>query len=109
MPDPDRRTNSPLRGPLARLDRSRDELAKAWLVRVIGRASLDEIKNLPTDRIAAQLPDLFSDVLAAAAGTAIRSRCRRRPTSARPGWPSCARPASPRPRTWPATSPPSRA
>ena len=53
------RTNSSLRGPLARLDRSREELAKAWLVRVIGRASLDEIKNLPTDRIAAQLPDLF--------------------------------------------------
>lgn len=68
MPDSDRRTNSSLRGPLARLDRTREELAKAWLVRVIGRASLDEIKTLPTDRIAAQLPDLFGDVLAAAAG-----------------------------------------
>ena len=32
-------------------------------MRVIGRASLDEIKDLPTDRIAAQLPDLISDVL----------------------------------------------
>jgi hypothetical protein len=25
---------TPIRGPLARLDRSRDELAKAWLVRL---------------------------------------------------------------------------
>ena len=58
----------PLRGPLARLDRAREELAKAWIVRVIGRASLDEIKDLPTDRIAADLPDLISDVLRAASG-----------------------------------------
>ena len=34
-----------MEGPLARLDRSRDELAKAWLVRLIERASLDEIKR----------------------------------------------------------------
>ena len=68
VPETERRTNSSLRGPLARLDRSREELAKAWLVRVIGRASLDEIRTLPTDRIAAQLPDLFADVLEAAAG-----------------------------------------
>ena len=63
MPDPERPKNTPLTGPLARLDRIREELAKAWIVRVIGRASLDEIKDLPTDRIAAQLPDLISDVL----------------------------------------------
>ncbi len=68
MPETERRTNSSLRGPLARLDRSREELAKAWLVRVIGRASLDEIRTLPTDRIASQLPDLFADVIEAAAG-----------------------------------------
>ena len=35
VPEPERRTNTPLRGPLARLDRAREELAKAWLVRVI--------------------------------------------------------------------------
>jgi diguanylate cyclase (GGDEF)-like protein len=52
-----------LRGPLARLDRSRDELAKAWLVRLIERASLDEIRELPTERLADELPDLISDVL----------------------------------------------
>jgi diguanylate cyclase (GGDEF)-like protein len=56
-----------IRGPLARLDRSRDELAKAWLVRVIERASLDEIRELPTERIARELPALFSDLVAALA------------------------------------------
>jgi diguanylate cyclase (GGDEF)-like protein len=63
---------TPLRGPLARLDRSRDELAKAWLVRLIERASLDEIRELPTERIARELPELITDVVrlasAAAAG-----------------------------------------
>jgi diguanylate cyclase (GGDEF)-like protein len=59
----DSRRKSPLRGPLARLDRERDELAKAWLVRLIERASLDEIKSLPTDRLADELPELIGDVL----------------------------------------------
>jgi diguanylate cyclase (GGDEF)-like protein len=64
MPDHnDLRRTSPLRGPLARLDRERDELAKAWLVRLIERASLDEIKGLPTDRLADELPELIGDVL----------------------------------------------
>jgi diguanylate cyclase (GGDEF)-like protein len=54
---------TPIRGPLARLDRARDELAKAWLVRLIERASLDEIKELPTDRIARELPELISDIV----------------------------------------------
>jgi diguanylate cyclase (GGDEF)-like protein len=56
-----------LRGPLARLERSRDALAKAWLVRLIERSSLEDIKDLPTDRIAGELPDLISDVLRAVA------------------------------------------
>ena len=54
-------------GPLGRLDRAKEELAKAWLVRVIERASLDEIRALPTDRIARELPDLIGDLLRAAA------------------------------------------
>src|SRR5829696_119085 len=54
---------TPIRGPLARLDRSRDELAKAWLVRLIERASLDEIRDLPTERIARELPELISDIV----------------------------------------------
>jgi len=65
VPDHDElRRTSPLRGPLARLDRERDELAKAWLVRLIERASLEEIKGLPTDRLADELPELIGDVLA---------------------------------------------
>src|SRR3982074_651653 len=54
-------------GPLARLDRSREELAKAWLGRLIERASLDEIKELPTEKIARELPELISDLVGAMA------------------------------------------
>ena len=56
----------PVRGPLSRLDRSRDELAKAWLVRLIERASLDEIRELPTERIARELPDLITELVQSA-------------------------------------------
>jgi diguanylate cyclase (GGDEF)-like protein len=56
-----------VRGPLARLDRSREELAKAWLVRLIERASLEEIRDLPTDSIARELPELISDLVSACA------------------------------------------
>ena len=58
---------TPIRGPLARLDSSRDELAKAWLVRLIERASLDEISELPTDRIARELPELIGDIVGSVA------------------------------------------
>jgi diguanylate cyclase (GGDEF)-like protein len=54
---------TPIRGPLARLDQAREELAKAWLVRVIERASLDEIRELPTERLARELPELISDLV----------------------------------------------
>ena len=60
---------TPIRGPLARLDRSRDELAKAWLVRLIERASLEEISELPTEQIARELPDLISDIVGTVAST----------------------------------------
>jgi len=58
-----------MKGPLARLDSARDELAKAWLVRLIERASLDEIKELPTERIAREMPDLITGVLLAVSST----------------------------------------
>jgi diguanylate cyclase (GGDEF)-like protein len=54
---------APIRGSLARLERSRDELAKQWLVRLIERASLDEIRELPTERIARELPELISGIV----------------------------------------------
>ena len=60
---------TPIRGPLARLERSRDELAKAWLVRLIERASLEEISELPTDQIARELPELISDIVGAVASS----------------------------------------
>jgi diguanylate cyclase (GGDEF)-like protein len=60
---------TPIRGPLARLDRSRDELAKAWLVRLIERASLDEIRELPTERIARELPELIAEIVREASET----------------------------------------
>jgi diguanylate cyclase (GGDEF)-like protein len=58
-------------GPLARLDRSRDELAKAWLMRLIERASLDEIRELPTDRIAQELPELIGGLVRAVATNGV--------------------------------------
>jgi diguanylate cyclase (GGDEF)-like protein len=58
---------TPLRGSLGRLEKAREELAKSWLVRLIERASLEEIKSLPTDRIARELPEVITDVLKAAA------------------------------------------
>jgi diguanylate cyclase (GGDEF)-like protein len=65
--DNDRRRSPSVRGPLARLDRSREELAKAWLVRLIERASLEEIRDLPTERIARELPELITDLVRACA------------------------------------------
>jgi diguanylate cyclase (GGDEF)-like protein len=56
-----------IRVPLARLERSRDELAKAWLVRLIERASLEEISELPTEQIARELPELITDIVGAVA------------------------------------------
>jgi diguanylate cyclase (GGDEF)-like protein len=56
---------TPIRGPLGRLERSRDELAKQWLVRLIERASLDEIREFPTERIARELPDLITGIVGA--------------------------------------------
>jgi diguanylate cyclase (GGDEF)-like protein len=41
----------------------RDELAKQWLVRLIERASLDEIRELPTEKIARELPELISGIV----------------------------------------------
>jgi diguanylate cyclase (GGDEF)-like protein len=60
---------TPNRGPLGRLAESRDELAKAWLVRLIERASLEEISELPTEKIARELPQLISDIVSSVAST----------------------------------------
>jgi diguanylate cyclase (GGDEF)-like protein len=68
VPEPDvRRLPAALDARLARLQDSREELAKAWLLRMLERASLDQIERLPTDRIARELPALISEILRAVA------------------------------------------
>jgi diguanylate cyclase (GGDEF)-like protein len=52
--------------PIARLEETRGELAKAWLMRALGRSSLEEIEKLPTSRIARELPELIAEIAAAA-------------------------------------------
>jgi len=52
--------------PIARLEETRGELAKAWLMRALGRSSLEEIERLPTARIARELPDLIAEIARAA-------------------------------------------
>jgi diguanylate cyclase (GGDEF)-like protein len=55
-----------LDAPIARLEETRGELAKAWLMLALERSSLSEIERLPTARIARELPDLIAEVAAAA-------------------------------------------
>jgi diguanylate cyclase (GGDEF)-like protein len=55
-----------LDAPIARLQETRGELAKAWLMRALERASLEEIERLPTARIVRELPDLIADIAGAA-------------------------------------------
>ncbi len=49
--------------PLARIEDFRDEIAKAWLLRAVEGASLEEIETMPVARIARELPELVADVL----------------------------------------------
>jgi diguanylate cyclase (GGDEF)-like protein len=56
-----------MNAPLQRLDETRGELAKAWLLRVVEQSSLEEIERLPTPRIARDLPGLIAEIALAAA------------------------------------------
>ena len=49
--------------PLARIEDFRDEIAKAWLLRAVESASLDEIEAMPVARTARELPELIAEVL----------------------------------------------
>lgn len=53
--------------PIARLEETRGELAKQWLMRVVEQSSLEEIERLPTPRIVRELPDLIGEIARAAA------------------------------------------
>jgi diguanylate cyclase (GGDEF)-like protein len=52
--------------PISRLEESRGEIAKAWLMRVIERSSLEELQRLPMPRIAQELPELIAEIAHAA-------------------------------------------
>lgn len=62
-----RRLRPVLDAPLTRLEDQRDELAKAWLLRVVEESSLDEIERLPIARITRELPELIVDIIRAVA------------------------------------------
>jgi diguanylate cyclase (GGDEF)-like protein len=59
------RTGSALRAQLARVDRSREQIAKAWLVDVILNSDLSDVEEMPLTLAASELPQLISDILAA--------------------------------------------
>jgi diguanylate cyclase (GGDEF)-like protein len=60
-----------LDAPIARLEETRGELAKEWLMRALERSSLEEIERLPTGRIVRELPDLIGEIAAAAREEAV--------------------------------------
>jgi diguanylate cyclase (GGDEF)-like protein len=60
--------STPLPTPLAALDESRAGVAKAWLLKALEAAPLDQIERLPLPRIAAELPPLVGELARMAAG-----------------------------------------
>jgi diguanylate cyclase (GGDEF)-like protein len=54
-----------LRAQLARVDRSREQIAKAWLVDVILNSDLSEVEEMPLAWAASELPQLISEILSA--------------------------------------------
>ena len=64
--------NLVVESPISRLEESRGEIAKAWVMRVVERSSLEDLERLSMPRIAQELPDLIAEI-ARAAGSADRS------------------------------------
>ena len=71
--------SNPAPTPFAALDESRAGVAKAWLLRAMEAAPLDQIERLPVARIASDLPPLVADLARAAAEG-------RSAATARAGW-----------------------
>jgi diguanylate cyclase (GGDEF)-like protein len=65
MRDNGSKTDSALRTQLARVDRSREQIAKAWLVEVILNSDLSEVDQTPVAWATGELPQLISDILMA--------------------------------------------
>src|SRR3954453_6337013 len=61
------RESAALKGELTRIDRMREDIAKAWLVDVIVGSPLAEVEAMPMSWGTSELPELISDVLAAVA------------------------------------------
>ena len=71
MPEPpEARLPTILDAPLARLEESREALAKAWLLRLSERSSLAEIERLGSEGQVRELPAMVSEVIRAAAAPA---------------------------------------
>ena len=51
-----------MESPISRLEESRGEIAKAWVMRVVERSSLEELQRLPMARIARELPELIAEI-----------------------------------------------
>jgi diguanylate cyclase (GGDEF)-like protein len=51
-----------LDAPIRRLEESRGELAKSWLVRMVTQSSLSDVERLDTAKIARELPVLIGDI-----------------------------------------------
>jgi len=51
-----------LDAPVRRLEESRGELAKQWLVRMVSQSSLQDVERLDTAKIARDLPALIGDI-----------------------------------------------
>jgi diguanylate cyclase (GGDEF)-like protein len=54
--------NLVVESPISRLEESRGEIAKSWVMRVVERSSLDELQRLPMARIARELPELIAEI-----------------------------------------------
>lgn len=59
------RTDAALRLQLAKVERSREQIAKAWLVDLILTSDLSEVEQTPLAWATAELPQLISDIIAA--------------------------------------------
>lgn len=58
-------TASDLRAQLAKVDRSREQIAKAWLVDVILNSDLSEVDQTPVTWATSELPQLITEILMA--------------------------------------------
>src|SRR2546430_54036 len=65
MGDNGSRTEAALRAELAKVERSRERIAKAWLVDVILNSDLSDVERMPLTWAASELPPLISDILSA--------------------------------------------